>query len=309
MSENKQSKRKLSYSRYPKINLNRSISLSALFKDLKRCKKLTPKETNQLILAYNTGDREEKEEAFNLICKHNILLVVSIAKSYCSTEDNLDDLIQEGNIGLMKAVEMFDIRFGVPFQSYASFWIRRYINMFKINVTPIVTQTNKAKTIHAIQNIKNRLYQKYERTPTSDELFEEYNANFPNNKIVNKDDVTDVEYVFIDHFGPDDSNDTPSFSVEKSQLYNTASSSYNLFNEYEEKENNIETVRVLKRCLTDKEKMVIDMVFGLNGEHEKSLSGIADVLGYTEQRISQIYLGAIRKMKEYKKNHEALIIK
>ena len=301
--------RKISYSRIPKTNITRSISLSGLFKDLKKYKKLTQKQTNQLILAYNTGEEEEKEEAFNLICKHNILLVVSIAKAYCSNDDNLDDLIQEGNIGLMKAVEMFDIRYGVPFQNYASFWIRRYINMFKINLTPIVSQPNKAKTFNAIQNIKNEFYQKFERNPTETEVFEEYNKKFPNNKIVNISDVENVEYVFIDHFGNNDTNDPSSLSTQKNKLYDTVSSSHNLFDDYEDKESKKEIVRVLVNCLSEKEKIVINKVFGLNGQEETTLANIATCMGYTEQRISQLYHSAINKMKEYNKMHSVSISK
>lgn len=293
--------RKISYSKSGKTDIQRSMPLSSLIKEIKKYKPLSKEEINDLMLTSQNGDKKEKEKAVEKLCKHNILLVITIAKSYCTINDNIDDLIQEGNIGLMKAIEMFDITKGVPFSNYSAYWIRRYINMFKLNMTPIVHKKNKLNTETTIKRITTQLFQKLERNPTTNEILTTYNEQYPNKKINNPHEISNVEYIFIDKF--ENNTQSDNIKLNEAYSYNEASSSHNDYIDTIDQEDNKKLVKTFIACLNDKEKKVISLMFGLEDGIETGISVISQELGYTKSRVMQIYHEAIKKMQSYKEKH------
>jgi RNA polymerase primary sigma factor len=293
MATSKSKKLKLSGNRKPQ--LERNDILISYYRDIRRYKPLSQEETKELFKLYRNGTKNEREFAFNKICNHNIRLVVSLARDYCSQEDNLNDLIQEGNIGLMKAVEMFDEENGTPFPGYSMYWIRRYINIFKTNITPMIAQTNRSKTANVIVTISNELYQKFERVPTPDEILDEYNIRYSTKPINETDDMVDVGYVYIDQFDQSEENCQ---GMQDFLEYNSASMSHNSHIEEEETEYNKDMVSKFLDGLTENETKVIRMLYGLDTGIETSVSVVSSKLGVSNQRISQLHSAALRKMKK-----------
>lgn len=280
----------------PYLEVNKTLQL--FYNDIRPHKPLKQEEIEKLFTLYHKGTKEERESAFTKICKHNERLVVSMAREYCSNKDNLNDLIQEGNIGLMKAIEQYDASSGASFGGYAVYWIRRYINLFKTNTTPIVPQANRFKIGNSVTNIINDLWHKLERTPTSDEILEEYNKSNPKKTINSKEDLVHVEYFYLDEIeNKTNEKQSAKQNREYNYLYEEAAS-HNEYLDIIEKESIKNTVNRLISVLNKKEAAVVSMLYGLNGNTETSMSTIATELNLTQQRISQLYNTALSKMRK-----------
>lgn len=283
-------------SKYFKVNEN----LSLLYNEIRHKDTLTQEETNTLFDIYTNGSDEEKKEAFDKLCEHNMKLVVSVAKKYCTSSDNLNDLIQEGSVGLIEAIENFDVNNGAPFYAYAVYWIRREINMYKTNINPIITKTNRSKTSTAINNIRNELIQRLERNPTYEEMLDEYNKKNPEKKLNKKDDFVDVEFFYITDFEPQSKCDKKITNTELD--YNEKTVNYNEFIEKNEKEWNKSVVETLMKKLTPKEQKVIKLFYGLGGGFETSSLTISQEMSMTEAGVNNIRIRALNKMKNNYEN-------
>lgn len=291
MVNNKSKRIQLSGTRKPQIERNRSLNM--YYRDIRPYKPLSQEETKELFKLYHNGTKEERDFAFNKICKHNMRLVVSLARDYCSSEDNINDLIQEGNIGLIRAIDMFDEENGTSFAGYSMYWIRRYINIFKTNTTPIVSQTNRSKTTNPIVTITNELLQSLERVPTPEEILDEYNLRYPNKPIKDSEDVVNVEYVYIDQLLSDTNQDAQSYNE-----YCSASEAYNDYSYEIENEYNKEMVSCLLNGLTEKETKAIRMIYGLDNGIETSISVIGSEMHVSNQRIHKLHKTALNKMRK-----------
>lgn len=280
--------------------LSRNTSLTNFYNDIRHIEPLNQEETNNLFKIYKSGNKEKSDEALEKLCEHNIKLVVSVAKKYCTTEDNLNDLIQEGSIGLIKAIENFDPNNGAPFYAYAVYWIRREINMYRTNVCPTIKQTNRSNTSITITEIRNNLMQELERVPTTEEILEEYNKRFPEKKLNNKDDFVDVEYLYISEF--DQSQNNEKYIPAKEMEYNQKSVSYNDYMEEVDIDSNKEIINALTGCLKPKERMIIERLYGINGNTETSSGSLAIELDMTVAGINNIKQRAIEKMKKNASN-------
>lgn len=292
MNTIKVKKVQLSGNQKPYLDGNNSLQL--FYNDIRPYKQLSKEETKKLFKLYHSGTKEERDFAFDKIYKHNLRLVVSLARDYCSSDDNLNDLIQEGGIGLMKAIEMFDEDNGTPFAGYSLYWIRRYINIFKTNVTPMIQQTNRSKTANVIVTISNELCQKFERIPTPDEILDEYNNRYPNRPINDSDNLVNVEYIFIDQF--ESVNETTQNLNDYSD-YNSASVSYNDYIKEIESDHNKKMLSILINKLSDKEAKIIRMLYGVDGYTKTNINIIGLEMGLSSQRVSQICKTALKKLK------------
>ena len=294
------STKKITLTGVQKPFLERYKSLTKLYSEIGDCEPMSFEETKDWFDKYKNGSEKEKEEAFDKICKHNMKLVISMARQYCSTQDNLMDLIQEGNVGLVAAIEKYDANIGSSFQAHAMFHIRRYINLFKNNTTGIIQKTNRSKTAHTVHTITSNMTQKLERTPYPEEVLDEYNKHNKNKKIKDSGDFVNVEYVYIDNFETTtgDINDMGSFLD-----FNNQTRSENGYLREIEAEHNHKTVKALLETLNPKERKAITMYYGLEDGVESTLSMIGAELGVTSERARQLCSHAIEKMstkaKEY----------
>ena len=191
---------------------------------------------------------------------------------------------------------MFDEDNGAPFHAYAMYWIRKEIVTYKTTMSARVSQTNKSKTVFALSKVESKLTSELDRMPTDEEVFEEYNRMYPKKKIGSKDDIVNIEYLYID--GIDSDTDTVKQSAGLMHEYNNGTCYVNDYISTIETDYNNETVAKLMSCLNNKEKYIISELYGINGHDEKSVPYISSELGISQQRVRQICVKAMEKMKE-----------
>ena len=147
----------------------RTECLKSYYEDIRRYPLLTKEEEYNLFEKYYNGSNFEKEKAREKIINHNLRFVVSVAKKYANNE-NILDVIEEGTMGLIEALESFDYTKGYKFISYAVHYIRRAINQYRVEYDDLVKKTNYNKTFHLMTKTKNEFIQQNHRQPTLEEL-------------------------------------------------------------------------------------------------------------------------------------------
>ena len=249
---------------------------------------------------------KEVADLRNFIIKSNLRFVISIARVY-ATNRNILDLINEGNIGLIEAVDTFDVTMGNRFQTHAIYLIRQKINLFRQNDDLIIRKNNESKTYHIISNMTNKFIQVFQREPTSEELKDYINEHYPNAKIKDSADVLSVRVASIDEPVDSDEGDANIGNMSAFNAYSASSNDY---------ENNVEIehlsalVNTLMRGLSDRDKNIIKMYFGIGQKFNAPcpVSEIADKTKLTKERVRQIVADVQKKMKEeYEKNVDSFL--
>lgn len=252
--------------------------------------------------AKSDGDKElvrkyEKEVKGirDFIINSNLRFVISVARIY-ATNNNLLDIIDEGNVGLVKAVDTFDVSLGNRFQTHAIHLIRQQINIYRQNDGLMIRKNNESKTYHIIRNMTNKFMQEFQREPTSEELKDYINEHYPNANIKDSADVINISMSSIDE--PIESDDSAS-NVSNITLYNTYSSSSNDYEKQSDLEHIKMLVDTLLKDLSDRDKDVMKMYFGIGQEHNASVPVkiIAKRIGITPERVRQIVKDSKDKIK------------
>jgi len=258
-------------------------SLDKYLQDIGRGELITADEEAELARKARTGDINAR----NRLCKANLRFVVSVAKQYQNRGLSLPDLINEGNIGMIKAAERFDETRGFKFISYAVWWIRQTILQALADQSRLVRlPLNQVSALDKIKRANATLEQLLEREPTDEEL-----ANLLG---FDKDKVRDTisssgKYISIDMPLNPDGEDTmldiiineESPSPEKETLQESLKK---------------EIHRSLS-SISEKEREVVEFYFGLSGETPKTLEEIGEEFDLTRERVRQIKEKAIRRLK------------
>jgi RNA polymerase primary sigma factor len=265
---------------------NREVaSLDKYLQEISREAMITAEEEVELAIRIKNGDRRALEK----LTRANLRFVVSVAKQYQNQGMTLPDLINEGNVGLIKAAERFDETRGFKFISYAVWWIRQAILQALAEQARIVRlPLNKIGTINKINRAFSELEQKYERPPSAEELAEMLGVS-----------VNDVKQSLQSN-GRHVSMDAPLTEGDES-----SSNMYDvLANDFSEtpdidlvKESLRKDIERSISTLTSREGEVIRLYFGLNGKHPLTLEEIGDKFDLTRERVRQIKEKAIRRMK------------
>ncbi len=265
------------------ITNRESQSLDKYLQEIGKVDLLTPDEEVELAKRIRDGD----QVALERLTKANLRFVVSVAKQYQNQGLSLGDLINEGNLGLIKAAQRFDETRGFKFISYAVWWIRQSILQALAEQSRIVRlPLNRVGSLNKISKTFSELEQRYEREPSPEELAEEL-------------DITPAEVIdTLKISGRHVSMDAPFVQGEDNTLLDV------LENDTEDKPDselmNDSLRREVQRALstlTPREADVITYYFGLNGEHPMTLEEIGEKFNLTRERVRQIKEKAIRRLR------------
>lgn len=275
--------------------LTRSESLVRFYHDVRKYKIMTIEEETEWVNLYKNGNSDEKECAKNELIKSNIRFVIAMAKKY-GNESNLLDLINEGVIAMIEALEKFDQTVGIRFLSYAVWYVRREINSFCMKQNNVVRKNNLSLTYHVISKATNDFVQKEFRQPTLEELQEilmdEYNIN-----IKNINDILETRISSIDE-RYDDDDDT---SIGDILLFNNNTCGTNEYDNISNDDFNKKFLSSLFKILNERETTIIKMVYGIGYNKQYELREIANELNMSYERVRQLKYSTIEKMKIHAK--------
>jgi RNA polymerase primary sigma factor len=264
------------------------MSLDKYLHEIGKIELLTPEIEVELAKRIKIGDRQ----AFETLIKGNLRFVVSVSKQYQNQGLSLSDLINEGNLGLIKAAERFDETRGFKFISYAVWWIRQSVLQALAEQARIVRlPLNKIGSISKINRTFNQLEQEFQREPTSEELASALDLN----PVVIEDSLN-LSGLHI-------SMDAPLREDEDNNLYDVMLNDNSPSADNELMMNSLrnEIERSLS-TLSEREAYVLRYFFGLHGLMILTLEEIGENLNLTRERVRQIKEKAIKKLKNKYRN-------
>ncbi len=260
-----------------------SQSLDKYLQEIGRVNLLSPDQEIELAIKIRNGDHSALER----LTKANLRFVVSVAKQYQNQGLSLGDLINEGNLGLIKAAKRFDETRGFKFISYAVWWIRQSILQSLAEQSRIVRlPLNRVGALNKIGKAYSNLEQEFEREPSAIELAQELDMDVS--------EVSDNLKIAGRHI----SMDAPFAQGEENSLLDIIvndqqpSPDYTLMNESLKSE-----IERALSTLSDREAEVIKLYFGLNKEHSMTLEEIGERFNLTRERVRQIKEKAIRRLR------------
>ncbi len=263
------------------INIDDHVKM--YLKEIGKVDLLSPERETELARRMADGDAEAKK----YLAEANLRLVVSIAKRYVGRGMLFLDLIQEGNLGLIKAVDKFDYTKGYKFSTYATWWIRQAITRaIADQARTIRIPVHMVETINKLVRVSRQLVQELGREPTPEELAKELNMSVEKVREISKisqepvsleTPIGEEEDSHLGDFIPDDDAPAPSeaasFVLLKEQLVDVLSS------------------------LTDREAKVLRLRFGLDDGRQRTLEEVGTEFNVTRERIRQIEAKALRKLR------------
>lgn len=260
-----------------------SLSLDKYLQEIGKVDLITPSDEVELAKRIKLGDKEALEK----LTKSNLRFVVSVAKQYQNQGLSLGDLINEGNLGLIKAAKRFDETRGFKFISYAVWWIRQSILQALAEQSRIVRlPLNRVGALNKIGKAFSNLEQEFEREPNAAELAKELDM-----------DVTDVAET-LKVSGRAVSMDAPLQQGEENRLIDVIQNDQDPPPDHTLMSDSLKTeiTRALS-TLSEKEAEVIKMYFGLNKDHSFTLEEIGEKFNLTRERVRQIKEKAIRRLR------------
>jgi RNA polymerase primary sigma factor len=260
-----------------------SQSLDKYLQEIGRVNLLTPEQEIELAIGIKKGDHR----ALETLTKANLRFVVSVAKQYQNQGLSLGDLINEGNLGLIKAAKRFDETRGFKFISYAVWWIRQSILQALAEQSRIVRlPLNRVGALNKIGKAYSNLEQQFEREPNAAELAQELDMD--------AGDVADALKISGRHL----SMDAPFSQGEENRLLDILENDQQPPPDFVLMNESLKTEidRALS-TLTEREAEVIKLYFGLNKDHSMTLEEIGERFNLTRERVRQIKEKAIRRLR------------
>ncbi len=252
-------------------------------KEIGRVPLLTAEDEVELARRIEEGDDDAKRR----LAEANLRLVVSIAKRYVGRGMLFLDLIQEGNLGLIKAVEKFDYRKGYKFSTYATWWIRQAITRaIADQARTIRIPVHMVETINKLIRVQRHLLQELGREPTAEEIAEEMDVSVERVREILK--VAQEPVSLETPIGEEEDSHLGDFIEDEDAPAPAEAASYLLLRE--------QITEVLS-SLTPREQRVLELRFGLDDGRARTLEEVGQVFGVTRERIRQIEAKALRKLR------------
>ena len=253
-------------------------------KDIGSVKLLTSEQEIELAKRILEGDKRAKDE----LCERNLKLVVSIAKKYVNRSSmQFLDLIQEGNLGLYKAVEKFDYTKGFRFSTYATWWIRQAITRAIADQARIIRiPVHMVETIHKLSRVSKQLTQELGRDPSNAEIAERMG--------ITEQRVSEIQKIALDPIslespvGEEDESKISDFVEDESMKTPTESAAQDILKSQ---------LMAVIETLTPREQKVIRLRYGLDDNHPRTLEEVGKEFNVTRERIRQIEAKALRKLR------------
>lgn len=266
-------------------------SLEKYFQEISKIDLITADEEVELARRIREGD----QVALNKLVNANLRFVVSAAKQYQGSGLRLSDLINEGNIGLVKAAKRFDEKRGFKFISYAVWWIRQSILQAMSEQSRMVRlPLNKISEISKIKKVYSSLEQTYQRPPNSVEIAAELDMSVAKVKLATKNS------------GKHLSMDAPFDEGESSNLYNVIKSKESTSPDAKMMKDSLSTdINQALKSLPNRESEIIKLYYGIGERTPKSLSEIGELFDITRERVRQIREKAIRILRN--KSHNEVL--
>ena len=274
-------------------------SVRMYLREIGKIQLLSIEEENELAKKAMEGNQRAKDK----MAEANMRLVVSIAKRYSGRGLELLDLIQEGNTGLLRAVDKFDPSKGFKFSTYATWWIRQAITRaIADQARTIRIPVHMVETINKLMRTQRRLTQELNREPTNKELAKEMDMDVEKIEYIQKikQDITSLD-AGVGRDGEEGEESTLGDFIEDEDTASPEeSATVQLLKEQ---------VREILSTLSDRERKILEMRFGLNGTKSYTLEEVGLEFAVTRERIRQIEAKALMKLKKHKdskKLHEYL---
>ena len=263
------------------VNIDDSVKM--YLKDIGKVPLLSAEEELQLAKEMAEGNAEAKEKLINA----NLRLVVSIAKRYVGRGMSFLDLIQEGNLGLMKAVDKFDYTKGYKFSTYATWWIRQAITRsIADQARTIRIPVHMVETINKLIKISRALLQKYGREPTQAEIAEAMGISEA--RVVEIQKIAQDPVSLETPIGEEDDSHLGDFIEDTSATAPIDAAEANMLKEQ---------VNEILGTLAPREAMVLILRYGLRDNRPRTLEEVGKVFNVTRERIRQIEAKALRRLK------------
>ena len=252
-------------------------------KEIGRVPLLTPEEEIELAIRIGDNDQQAKQR----LAEANLRLVVSIAKRYVGRGMLFLDLIQEGNLGLIRAVDKFDYTKGFKFSTYATWWIRQAITRaIADQARTIRIPVHMVETINKVKKTNSQLLHKNGRDPTAEEIAAE--LNMPVEKVREILRVSQEPVSLETPIGEEDDSHLGDFIPDDDALAPADAASMLLLKEQ---------LNDVLKTLTLREAKVLSLRFGLEDGHPRTLEEVGSEFGVTRERIRQIEAKALRKLR------------
>lgn len=270
-----------------------SMALKIYFKDLRKLELVDAQKQTELAIKAKDGD----QRAMKKLIESNLRFVLSIAKEYTYTGIPLEDLIQEGNLGIIKAVERFDETKGFRFISYAVWWIRQSIMQSAYETgSSVRLPVNRINAINKVIRANEALSKKLGREPSIREIVDFYvNPETGESELSEKD----IANAYTDN-GMDISLNSTVSEESGTELHESIEGEG-----FREIEGNINKTSLTTEIdevlgeLTERESIILKMYFGIGTNQEMTLAEIGEKVGLTNERVRQIKEFALKKLRTY----------
>lgn len=265
------------------VKVNDSVKI--YLKEIGKVRLLTAQEEVEIAKRIADGDEDAKQELINA----NLRLVISIAKRYAGRGMPFLDLIQEGNMGLIKAVEKFDYTKGYKFSTYATWWIRQAITRaIADQARTIRIPVHMVETINKITRAQRQLVQELGRDPTAEEISEKLEGALSPDRIREIQGINQEPVSLETPIGEEDDSHLGDFIEDKEVLSPSDYTTQSLLKD---------ELREVLGELTHREAEVLDLRYGLSDNHPRTLEEVGKRFDVTRERIRQIEAKAIKKLR------------